>query len=141
MPKLQIKNWYGFDEKAVNKKFTGNLTFINSFTINDEYMPVSVFKCAYPDKKKGHKKYVLIQTTDSGGLIRGMSAQDMRTEKYRAAIHCLNCDDVVFSAMRHDYSSCTCGATFADGGKDYFKYGSTTNSKIVRVNLLTGKIE
>ncbi len=36
---------------------------------------------------------------------------------------CLICEDVVFSASRHDFKSCKCGNIFVDGGMDYIRHG------------------
>ena len=32
---------------------------------------------------------------------------------------CNKCGDVIFSAHRHDYKKCSCGAIGVDGGMDY----------------------
>lgn len=34
---------------------------------------------------------------------------------------CLKCGDIVFSAHRHDFKSCSCGATSVDGGMAYVR--------------------
>lgn len=140
--KFVRKNWYGFDHEAVNNQFGGELTFINSFNIGNEYHPVTIYKSKSPDVSKGHKKYMLLQTTNHGGLVRGLSAQQMTKERTRSAIQCFKCDEVVFSAMRHDYSKCSCGNVFIDGGKDYCRYGMTdlNSSEVVTIDLLTGKV-
>ncbi len=38
-------------------------------------------------------------------------------------LHCLVCEDYIFSESVHDYKHCTCGHCFVDGGKEYFRYG------------------
>jgi len=139
--RIQIKNHFNFDLEYINKKFSGGLTFINSFCVGEEYLPVSLYKAAKPDKSKGHKKYMLLQITQGGqGLVRGRSSKEMETERYRKGIHCLNCNEVIFSSYRHDYSTCSCGGCDVDGGKDYFKYGGE-DFNIVTVDLLKGKIK
>lgn len=35
------------------------------------------------------------------------------------AAQCYTCMDIIESAYRHDFVSCTCGATSVDGGLDY----------------------
>lgn len=34
---------------------------------------------------------------------------------------CLSCGDKIFSAHRHDYVTCTCGAIAVDGGQEYLR--------------------
>lgn len=34
-------------------------------------------------------------------------------------VQCLDCNDVIESRYRHDFQTCSCGATSVDGGKDY----------------------
>lgn len=38
-------------------------------------------------------------------------------------LHCLVCEDEIFSEYTHDFKECTCGNCFVDGGKSYFRYG------------------
>lgn len=43
-------------------------------------------------------------------------------------IKCLLCEDVIYSAHKHDFVSCKCGAVCVDGGMNYLKRcGSTCN--------------
>lgn len=37
------------------------------------------------------------------------------------AVHCKNCNCIIFSRSRHDHRSCKCKSTSIDGGKDYHK--------------------
>jgi hypothetical protein len=41
----------------------------------------------------------------------------------RNAAQCAKCGDVVESKSRHDFSGCSCGAIFVDGGLDYLRGG------------------
>ena len=41
----------------------------------------------------------------------------------RNAAQCAKCGDVVESKHRHDFVSCSCGAIFVDGGKEYLRGG------------------
>jgi hypothetical protein len=36
---------------------------------------------------------------------------------------CRKCGDEIESKSVHDFVSCSCGATFVDGGKDYLRRG------------------
>tara|TARA_R110000824_G_scaffold189740_1_gene371160 strand:- start:260 stop:505 length:246 start_codon:yes stop_codon:yes gene_type:complete len=53
------------------------------------------------------------------------------------AVHCLSCDDKIYSRAHQDFRYCSCGQTFVDGGHSYFKYGSTPGAefKIIEVNI------
>ena len=37
---------------------------------------------------------------------------------------CRLCGDVVESKHRHDWQSCSCGAIFVDGGREYLRRGA-----------------
>ena len=37
------------------------------------------------------------------------------------AVSCLSCGDFIFSAHRHHYNQCTCGAIAVDGGQEYLR--------------------
>lgn len=41
----------------------------------------------------------------------------------RNSAKCLACGDEVVSRNRHDYTSCSCGAIFVDGGNEYIRSG------------------
>lgn len=141
-PNFTRKNWYGFNHNEVNKKFDGGLTFLNSFCIYDEYDPVTVYKVKNPNKAKGHKKYLLLYLDSfiNKLVIRGMSPYQMNKEKYRSAALCLKCNDLIFSANRHNMCSCSCYNISVDGGKDYFSISyQTPLYRTLTVDLLTGK--
>jgi len=146
-PKVKQVNWYGFNHKAVAKKFEGNLSYCADFCANDEYSPVAVYKAKSPNKEKGHKKYMLLQLDSNNGyvLVRGMTQKEINKWRYQDAIHCLNCNMVVYSVNRHHYNGCDCVVeqVAIDGGKDYTKvsYNECSNYKMVTLDLLTGKIK
>ena len=37
------------------------------------------------------------------------------------AVSCISCGDFIFSKHRHDYVTCTCGASAVDGGQEYLR--------------------
>lgn len=37
------------------------------------------------------------------------------------AVTCLSCGDFIYSAHRHHFNTCTCGAISVDGGQDYLR--------------------
>lgn len=120
------KNWYGFNHIKVNEMFTGELTYLNDMCINNEYRPVAVYKVDNPDKSKGHKEYLLLQTTPEGGLARGMTPEEIEPFRFQEGVICNLCQDVLYSIMRHDFRTCSCGNVSIDGGRDYTKINYKT---------------
>ena len=47
--------------------------------------------------------------------------QEIKPIKYRNAIQCTVCDDVIESKHRHDFKWCSCGSCAVDGGNDYLR--------------------
>lgn len=47
--------------------------------------------------------------------------EEKRVPLRRNRAKCLGCDEMVESASRHDYRSCSCGNLHVDGGLDYIK--------------------
>ena len=47
--------------------------------------------------------------------------QEIKPIKYRNAIQCTVCDDVIESKHRHDFKWCGCGSCAVDGGNDYLR--------------------
>ncbi|MBR4514572.1 MAG: hypothetical protein IKO61_06765 [Lachnospiraceae bacterium] len=45
----------------------------------------------------------------------------MSTKIIHNRIKCLKCGDVIESFTVHDFKSCSCGACFVDGGKEYLR--------------------
>lgn len=136
--------WYGFDHKKVAESFEGGLSFVNEFCIKGEYKPVAVYRAANPNITKGHKKYMLLQTDPNGGtggLVRGMSEEEMEKERYQSAVLCLNCNHVIYSMNRHDFHPCICkkDPVMVDGGKDYLKVAFSEGSRHISgtLDLLT----
>jgi hypothetical protein len=141
-PTVKLINWYGFDHEAVNKKYTGGLTFCNSFCIGKDYNPAAVYKCSKPDLSKGHKKYVLLYGPPIN-MISGLTAKQMYKERFQDGIHCLLCNTVLFSVNRHHNNACSCpNEAFADGGKAYLRSGAKNLSliKVVTIDLIKNKI-
>jgi len=141
---MQIKkpNYYNFNHEGVSKKFEGGLTFVNEFCVKGEYVPVAVYRAEKPNKKKGHKKYMLLQMESKGGLVRGMTEEEIGPFRHQTAIHCLDCDTVIYSVHRHTMEPCVCGKVYIDGGRDYTKvnYSEEANFKMVTLDLLTDTI-
>lgn len=52
-----------------------------------------------------------------------MATTTPETRIVRNSAICGGCGDHIESKHRHDFVSCTCGALFVDGGKDYLRRG------------------
>lgn len=140
-------SYYGFDHEQVKKHFDGEPEFVNEFCVNDEYAPVAVYRAKKVNRKKGHKKYLLLQTQKGPDgkrqiLVRGMSAPKMEEWRYQEGVHCLQCGDVIYSVNRHDCHHCSCGAVMVDGGRDYLRCGWNpgTMCEGVVIDLLKNKV-
>lgn len=136
--KIKNTNWYGFDHTLVNQKFEGGLTFINDFLVHNEYYPVAVYRCRIPNTRKGHKKYLLLNGSPHY-CIRGMTLKELNKWRYINGVHCLSCNDVIYSINRHHYNTCSCKGTFIDGGQDYSRTTSQ-NSRLVIIDLLQNRV-
>lgn len=146
--KVKQVSYYGYDHTAVQNQLEGDLTFCNEFCMGEGYYPWAVYKAKTPNKKKNHKKYVLLQTTEvmgmKKGVVTGMTAPKMAKERYQHAVMCKNCNTVLYSINRHHYHKCSCSnETMVDGGKQYLRYGGKDLKKIkvVTLDLITNKIK
>lgn len=147
--KVKKLPYYGFNHEQVNQHFEGDLTFINEFCVKGNDRPVAVYRAENPNAAKGHKRYLLLYTQHDAFegrdqlWVSGMTEEEMEEERYQAAIHCLKCDEVIFSMARHDYHSCSCGDVFIDGGKAYTRAGFKEDAKFkyVTLDLLTDTIK
>jgi len=112
--------YHGFDHQKVNEIFEGELTFVNEFCVYGEYYPVSVYRSSKPNRKKGHKKYLLLNGyVDGRVIVRGMSIREMKKWRYQNGVYCLSCKEAIYSLYRHNMYSCSCGNISIDGGRDY----------------------
>jgi hypothetical protein len=48
----------------------------------------------------------------------------------RNAAQCAKCGDIIESKHRHDFVSCSCGAIFVDGGREYIRSGGAAENFI-----------
>jgi hypothetical protein len=140
MPTVKEVNYYGLDHAAVNKKFTGELTYLRTFTIRGHHW--AVYKAANPNRELGHKDYMMLGCSGSGQWsVSGSTPEQMEIERYQDAVLCTSCDTVLYSINRHHYHKCGCSnETMVDGGKDYLRCGGYDMSKIIQVklDLITG---
>ena len=54
-------------------------------------------------------------------------------------IRCLKCKDEVYSAHRHDFVTCSCGAVAVDGGMEYLRrVGNADDWKEMSITITEG---
>ena len=58
--------------------------------------------------------------------------QEIKPIKYRNAIQCTVCDDVIESKHRHDFKWCSCGSCAVDGGNDLFRWDPDLLLKLLK---------
>jgi len=154
--KIKKTSYYGFDHGQVIKKFEGDLSFVNEFAVEvklqgggTDYKTMAVYKAKKPNREKGHKDYMLLFTVydpveDKSQLfVTGRTKAEMQKQRYQEGILCDECDTVLYSMARHDFTKCGCSnETFIDGGRDYARVGAMNLSKTtpVRIDLLTDKV-
>lgn len=123
MSKIKQVNYYGFDLEKVNKSLTGGLSYVGDACVDGT--PVSIYSVANPDRSQGHKDFVILWSNAEGVMVAGMDPEQMAQHTKHEALQCLLCGTVVYSVHRHHMNECGCpNGAFADGGKDYFRYGA-----------------
>lgn len=144
---LKKIDYLGFNHDKVAEKFEGDLTFVNYMNVNDTVM--AVYHAKNPNKKKGHKEFMLLfykrdpvlhQTTT---YVSGMERAEIEKFSTVEGMKCLTCGVVLFSMTRHDFHSCGCeNDMFVDGGVDYLRAGAKDlmATSHVTINLLTNEI-
>lgn len=136
--KVKKVSYIGIDHEQVNKHFKGELTFVNYFPIvteNGGRCTAAVYKVKNPDRSLGHKKYMLL-FNQNGLMVAGRDLKELNKSRYVEAVHCLECDTVLYSIHRHDFHSCGCpNDVFVDGGTDYLRVGAMDLSKAVAITL------
>ena len=137
MLKLKASNWYGFDHEAVARQFGGHPKFLRDFSIKGNTW--AVYHCPDYDAAKGHTEYMMLGRFSEKFYVSGRTKDAIQEERYQAAIACLDCGTVVYSANRNDMNSCTCGKVAIDGGKDYTHFHTIgIDYVLLTLDLLTG---
>lgn len=140
--KVRKHNYFGFDHESVKQKFEGSPVYCNDLDIDGRTW--AVYYVAEPNIEKGHKNFMML--TDAGD--RGMYVSGMnkaRADNYRKvnAMHCLKCDEVIYSPHRHAMITCECKSVSIDGGSEYSRYlyqPGDIMHKIVTLDALTDTI-
>jgi hypothetical protein len=143
-PRIKKSKWYGFSHLAVRKKFSGGLRFLNEFCLEGNDLPYAVYSVKNPDRTKGHKDYLFLwknPLTDRL-FVSGLDSDAMEKHRLQPALHCLICNQVIFSMAHHHIQTCRCKNAWVDGGKSYFHCGFKKKSKtrMVTLDLLTDHI-
>jgi len=132
-------DFWNFNHEKVLKQFNGT-KFIGEFSVLDSFFPVAVYYSAAPDREKKHKDYFFLFRRNNNLMIGGLDSYDMEEWRYQAGIHCLNCDEVIYSSYRHDFRYCSCKKNAVDGGRDYLKIsGNEKDFEMVTIDLLEMK--
>jgi len=131
-------NWYGFNTDKACEHFEGDLTYLNTFCIKPHYLPVAVFRNAAPNRDKNHKDFLMLFIVGKNVMITGMDKREMESHRYQTGMWCPDCNEVIYSVMRHDYRKCKCGRCMVDGGKNYFR--TNMAGTVVIIDLLTDTI-
>jgi hypothetical protein len=136
-------NYYGFDHEAVSSVLKGNLSYLGTTTVFGEYRPVAIYRAANPDRSKGHKEFVLLQTEEGKLFVRGRELSEIEPFLHVNAVLCTGCGSTIYSTMRHHMAACECGKTAIDGGREYqrLSFDADTPFEEFRLNLLTGERE
>jgi hypothetical protein len=137
--KATMPNMYGLDHDKVKAKFEGELTYKGTFAISKSSHAVAVYHNAKPNIEKNHKEYMLLfLDARSGNLcVAGMTRDEMDKERYQNALHCLKCDEIIYSLYRHNDRQCHCGACMIDGGKNYTHIsGNPEDYRLYTIDLL-----
>jgi hypothetical protein len=135
----------GFEHEKVFKRFNCE-RFVGETAVCGEYWPVAFYHAPGFDASKGHKEYVLLQSSGpGGGMVRGMTPEEAKP--WLTGIPgawCLGCDVVIYSPYRHACVGCECkdATVFVDGGRDYEKLCFSEGSRYrhVTVDLLNRKV-
>jgi len=54
---------------------------------------------------------------------------------------CLLCGDEIFSASSHDFTECSCGNIFVDGGMSYIRHGYKSSESYMNLSIEISELE
>ncbi len=139
-------NYYRYNHSNVKQLFEGNPEFLNEFTIRNEFWPVAVYHLSTPNKLKGQKDFLLFgyHPKRNPMWIRELSFKQIEAERYQYSVLCRRCNEVIYSIMRYDLHTCSCGSYYVDGGKEVFLHGKNledvAEAEVVILDLLTDQV-
>ena len=138
--KIRKHNYFGIDHVGVKKKFEGNPEYCNDIEIKGRTW--AVYSVKNPNRTKGHKDFLLltIDRVVEGVIISGMDKTTIENYRRIVAIHCLRCDEAIYSPHRHSMVNCECKSVAIDGGSEYsrllYQPGDIMH-KMVTLDVLT----
>jgi ribosomal protein S27E len=132
LPYVVVVHPSGFDDEFVASHF-GESSYIGSSELSYGGEVWRWYVAWSPDQSKDHKDFFGINP--GGSLITGRNWDSFQKILNVDAIHCPDCNEVNYSQSRHDMRFCSCGKTFADGGRAYMR--STVYGTGGKLNLLT----
>ena len=135
--KIPQINYYGLKHDIVNEMFEGDLTFMNTLSINGTAH--AIYKAKNPNKKKGHKKYMGLVVNGISGIVTGFTPKKLAEYRYRSVVQCLKCNEIIQSCSQHDYVNCSCGNAMIDGGDSYLRC-SVGDTLVLKADLIERKI-
>lgn len=136
--KIPQVNYYSLNHKEVNKRFDGELTFMN--TISIEGTAWAIYKAKNPNKKKGHKKYMGLAVSQDTMLVTGFTPKEMSEYRNGIVAMCTDCNEILQSCSHHHYVTCSCDKAMIDGGDVYVRSSANPQTKILKADLLECKI-
>ena len=145
--KIKHTDYWGFDHAVVAKQFDDNPQFINYMPLKDKAgndFVGAVYFVAKPNRKLGHKTYLILLQQGRQVFITGMTKPEMKKLAVVNGILCKCCQSVLYSIHRHHFNECECpNRAFADGGRDYLRYGAyeLKDTLQVTINLLTNEVK
>jgi len=136
--------FWGFNHKEVLDKLNGT-KFCNEFCIKDNQekwsqFPLAVYYRNNPKDKETDYFYLWRQKEDT--LISGMSKESMEEFRYQEGIHCVHCNDIIYSKYNQDNMNCSCDKCGIKGGREQTDItGESGDYKMVIVDLLNDTFE
>lgn len=124
-------------EKHLNAKYLNELSVKNEDGEWSDF-GVSMFYSENPDTDKGHKHYPFLyfNPSDEQMYVGAFDEIDDET-RYVSAVHCEDCDELIYSVFRHDYVACSCEKHFIDGGRNYIR---TSSPNVLKFDVIENKV-
>lgn len=124
--------------EKIPEVMSGDITYLGDTCVRGSYEPVILLNARKPDLEKGHKPFPFLFFQGGSMMIGGLTEEEFNSSyRYQDAKHCTKCDEVIYSAYRHDCRHCSCGDVMIDGGRDYTR--CSLNGVSGRIDFLTGQ--
>lgn len=127
-------NFYNLDHKKISKLLEKDLEFCNTFCINDEYYPLTIYKT-----KEKRPRFFGVSLTKKRIIVRKINLKKSPSKQTGAL--CLKCKTAIHSTFVHHAVYCNCKSIYIDGGNCYTRIcGNKEVYKIVKIDLIKNKI-